>query len=159
MANNLILGAKGFNKLQLGYEINASQIKTRAFTVAATEVNGILPGDLLAVTGATQVYKKLATSGDKIAGIALATNVKVDPYFPQSEDGVRFLPGDKGGACIYGDVAVKLHGTAPSEGDAVYYSTTNNAFTKDSTGTIAFPGARFTGVTEGDVTGIFIQYI
>jgi hypothetical protein len=159
MASNLILGAKGFGKLILGYERNANQVKTRAFTVASTETNGILPGDLLAVTGATQVYKKLASTTDKIAGIALATNVKVDRYFPQSEDGVKFDAGDKGAAVIYGDVAVKLYGTAPSEGDAVYYNLTQGAFTKDSEGNVAFPGARFTGETEGDVTVIFVQYI
>lgn len=159
MASNLILGAKGFGKLILGYERNANQVKTRAFTVASTETNGILPGDLLAVTGATQVYKKLASTTDKIAGIALATNVKVDRYFPQSDDGVKFDAGDKGAAVIYGDVAVKLYGTAPSEGDAVYYNLTQGAFTKDSEGNVAFPGARFTGETEGDVTVIFVQYI
>lgn len=162
MASNLILGAKGFGKLILGYERNANQVKTRAFTVAATETNGILPGDLLAVTGATgatQVYRKFAASTDKIAGIALATNVKVDKYFPQSEDGVKFDAGDKGAAVIYGDVAVKLYGTAPSEGDAVYYNLTQGAFTRDSEGNVAFPGARFTGETEGDVTVIFVQYI
>lgn len=160
MASNLILGAKGFGKLLLGYERNANQVKTRAFTVAATETDGILPGDLLAVTGPTQVYKKLASASDKIAGVALATNVKVDPLFPQSEDGVKFAPGDKGAAVIYGDVAVKLYGTAPQEGDKVYYNLTQKAFTKDSTGgNVEFAGARFTGETEGDVTVIFIQYI
>lgn len=157
--NNLILGASGFNKLQLGYERNASQIKTRAFTVAATETDGILPGDLLAVTGVTQVYKKLAAQNDIIAGIALATNVKVDPMFPQSEGDVAFKPGEKGAALIYGDIAVKLHGTAPTEGDKVYYNLTQKAFTKDDAGNVAFPGARFTGETEGDVTTIFVQYI
>lgn len=157
--NSLILGAKGFSKLQLGYERNANQVKTRAFTVAATETNGILPGDLLAVTGPTQVYKKLASASDKIAGVALATNVKVDPYFPESTGDVKFVPGDKGAAVIYGDVAVKLYGTAPTEGDKVYYNVTQGAFTKEASGNVEFAGARFTGETEGDVTVIFIQYI
>lgn len=159
MANKLILGPSGFDKLMLGYERNVSQIKTRTFTVDATETDGILPGDLLTVTEVTQVYKKVSTTSDKIAGIALATNVKTDRWFPESENGVVFEPGDKAAALIYGDVAVKLYGTAPKEGDAVYYDLTNKAFTTESSGTLAFPGARFTGETEGNVTVIYVQYI
>ena len=159
MANKLILGANGFDKLKLGYERNVNQIETRTFTVAATETDGILPGDLLVCTDTTQVYAKPSATTDKIAGIALATNVKVDRYFPQSEDGVPFMPGDRGAALIHGDIAVKLYGTAPAEGDAVYYDLTNKAFTKSSSGTLAVPGARFTGETEGDTTVIFVQYI
>jgi hypothetical protein len=157
--NKLILGKDGFSKLKLGYERNVNQIETRAFTVAATETAGILPGDLLVCTSATQVYKKAASASDKVAGIALATNVKVDQYFPQSDDGVKFMPGDKGAVLIHGDIAVKLYGTAPVEGDAVYYDLTNHAFTKSSDGTLALPGARFTGETEGDITVIFVQYL
>lgn len=159
MANKLILGANGFDKLALGYERNVSQIRTRAFTVAATETAGILPGDLLVVTDKSQVYAKASKASDKIAGIALATNVKVDTLFPQSADEVAFKPGEKGAALIAGDIAVKLHGTAPNEGDAVYYDLTNKAFTKVAEGNLAFPGARFTGETEGNITVIYVQYI
>ena len=157
--NKLILGKDGFSKLKLGYERNVNQIETRAFTVAATETNGILPGDLLVCTSATQVYKKATAADDIVAGIALATNVKVDQYFPQSEDGVPFMPGDKGAALIHGDIAVKLYGNAPAEGDAVYYDLVNKAFTTTSTDNLALPGARFTGETEGDITVIFVQYL
>ena len=159
MANKLILGANGFDKLKLGYERNVNQIETRAFAVASTETDGIMPGDLLVCTAQTQVYKKASATNDVIAGIALATNVKVDRYFPQSEDGVPFMPGDRGAALIHGDIAVKLYGTAPTEGQAVYYDLANKAFTTESSGTLAVPGARFTGETEGDVTVIFVQYI
>ena len=159
MANKLILGANGFDKLKLGYERNVNQIETRTFTVASTETDGILPGDLLVVTGQTQVYAKASSASDKVAGIALATNVKVDRYFPQSEDGVPFMPGDRGAVLIHGDIAVKLYGTAPQEGDAVYYDLTNEAFTTTSASNLAIPGARFTGETEGDVTVIFVQYL
>lgn len=159
MANKLVLGASGFDKLMLGYERNVSQIKTRAFTVAETETDGILPGTLLVVTGQTQVYKAASATNDVIAGVALATNVKTDRYFPQSEDGVVFNAGDKGACLIQGDIAVKLHGTAPKEGEKVYYDLTNKAFTTAADGNLAFPGARFTGETEGDVTVIYVQYI
>ena len=157
--SKLILGQAGFDQLALGYETNVSQIKTRAFAVDAAETDGIVPGDLLACTNATQVYKKFSSANDKIAGIALATNVKVDPLFPQSSTEVKFMPGEHGAALIYGEMSVKLHGTAPKEGDAVYYDLTNKAFTTTSTNNVAIAGARFMGRTNGNVTVIFVQYI
>jgi hypothetical protein len=157
--SKLILGQAGFDQLALGYETNVSQIKTRAYTVAATETNGIVPGDLLACTANTQVYKVLTSATEKIAGIALATNVKVDPLFPQSATEVKFMPGDHGAALIYGEMAVKLYGTAPAEGDKVYYDLTQKAFTKTSTDNVEVPGARFMGRTNGNITVIFVQYI
>lgn len=159
MANKMILGASGFDKLALGYERNVSQIRTRAFTVAATEKDGILPGDLLAVTDLPQVYKRADATDNVIAGVAIATNVKVDTAFPQSDGEVAFKAGEKGSALIQGDIAVKLYGNAPKEGQAVYYDLTNKAFTTVKEGNLAFPGARFTGETEGDVTVIYVQYI
>jgi len=156
----LILGQSGFDQLVLGYETNASQIKTRAFTVAASETNGIVPGTLLACTSTSQVYKELTSGSEKIAGVALATNIKVDPLFPQSPTEVPFAAGEHASALIYGEIAVKLYGTAPVEGDAVYYDLTNKAFTKTSGGgNVEIPGARFMGKTNGNVTVIFIQYI
>lgn len=160
MANKLILGASGFDKLALGYELNVSQIRTRGFTVAATESSGIVPGDLLAVTSSPYVYKKFANKDtDKVAGIALATNVKVDPIFAQSATEVKFEAGERGAALVQGDIAVKLHGTAPTEGAAVYYSVAQGAFTATSTDNYEVKGARFTGQTEGNVTVVYVQYI
>lgn len=159
MANKLVLGTSGFDKLMLGYERNVSQIETRTFKVDETEVDGILPGSLLVVTGTTQVYKTPTQTTDVIAGVCLATNVKTDRWFPQSDTDVVFQPGDRAAALIHGDIAVKLYGTAPKEGDKVYYDLTNKAFTTNNSGTLAFPGARFTGETEGDVTVIYVQYI
>lgn len=155
----LILGQSGFDQLVLGYETNASQIKTRSFKVDASATNGILPGTLLACTSTTQVYKEFASADDKIAGIALATNIKVDPIFPQSPTEVPFAAGDHASALIYGDIAVKLYGTAPVEGAPVYYDLTNKAFTATSGGNVAIPGARFMGKTNGNITVIFVQYI
>lgn len=157
--SKLILGQSGFDQLVLGYETNVSQIKTRAYTVAPTETNGIVPGDLLACTANSQVYKVLSSAGEKIAGIALATNVKVDPLFPQSSTEVKFMPGDHGAALIYGEIAVKLYGSAPAEGAPVYYDLSNKAFTATADSNVAVTGARFMGRTNGDLTVIFVQYI
>ncbi|MEG1565331.1 MAG: hypothetical protein RR342_01135 [Bacilli bacterium] len=157
--SKLILGQSGFDQIALGYETNASQIEVRAFKVASTETSGIVPGTPVACTANTQVYKEYAASSEKFAGIALATNIKVDTVFPQSATEVKFMSGDNAGALIYGEIAVKLHGSAPAEGAPVYYDFTNKAFTATSTNNTQIPGARFMGRTNGNVTVIFVQYI
>ena len=154
----LIIGKDGFNKLQKGYEVNASDIKVRAFTVAADATTGIAAGELLAYTDKSQVYKAVSGTSDKIAGICLATNVKTDIMFPQSTTDVKFMPGEKGGCLVRGEVAVALHGTAPTEGAAVYYDLTNRAFTTVQSGNVACPNMEFRGRTEGNVTVVNVRY-
>ena len=157
-----IIGVKGYSRLQLGYETNVNDTLRRAYAVSNAETDGILPGDLLITTDAPQVYAraKAALGTAKIAGIALATNVLLDRTFPQSKDDVKFLPGVRGAALIRGSMAVKLTGTAPAEADPVYYDFTNRAFTNAAgSANIAFPGARFTGKTEGNITEVYVQYI
>lgn len=166
---SLIYGKDGYKKLQVGYETQVNDTLRRNYAVAKAETDGILAGDLLITTSATQVYAraKAALAGtQKIAGVALATNVKLDPLFPESKDGVKFLPGERGVAVIRGSIAVPFTGTAPTEGAAVYYDYTARAFTTATNGTgtgtpanIPFPGARFTGRTEGNVSEVYIQYI
>lgn len=156
--NNLIIGKDGFKKLQKGYEVNASQIEVRTFTVDSSVTDGIIPGELLVYTSNTQVYKPASATTDKVAGICLATNVKTDIMFPESSTDVKFMPGDKGGCLVRGEVAVALHGTAPTEGAAVYYDLTNKAFTTSSTGTIACTNMEFRGRTEGNVTVVNVRY-
>lgn len=161
---SLIYGAQGYKKLQVGYETNVNDTLRTSYTVSNNETDGILPGDLLLTSSAPKVYTraKAALGGtQKIAGIALATNVLLDPMFPQSanNDGPAFKAGTRGVAVLRGTVAVPLHGNAPVEGAAVYYDFTNRAFTTESSGTIAFAGARFTGRTEGNITEVYVQYL
>lgn len=162
---SLIYGKDGYNKLQSGYETNVNDTLRRSYAVAQSETDGILPGDLLITTSATQTYArcKAALSGtQKVAGIALATNVLLDPQFPQSKTDVPFKPGVRGAAVIRGSIAVPLTGNAPAEGAAVYYDFTARAYTTEagaSSVNIALPGFRFTGRTEGNVTEVYVQYI
>lgn len=160
---SMIYGADGYKKLQVGYETQVNDTLRRAYAVANSETDGILPGDLLLTSSAPQVYTraKAALSGtQKVAGIASATNVLLDPMFPQSPDGkVVFKPGVRGAAVIRGSIAVPFTGTAPTEGAAVYYDFTNRAFTATAGSNISLPGMRFTGRTEGNVSEVYVQYI
>lgn len=155
----LIIGKNGFSKLLLGREININQVKTKTFTVAANIPNSsILPGDLLITTEKAQVYTTPSKTGSvseyegKIAGIALATNVKVDPLFPQSSTEVGFEKGQQGACVVEGEVAVKLTGAAPVEGAKVYYSLADAAFTATAGSNLECPGFKFSGITEGNLT-------
>lgn len=159
---SLIYGKDGYKTLQCGYETQVNDTLRRAYAVANSETDGILPGDLLITTSSPQVYAraKAALSGtEKVAGIALATNVMLDPMFPQSPTDIPFKPGVRGAAVIRGSIAVPLHGSAPTEGAAVYYDFTNRAFTATADSNITLPGMRFTGRVEGNVAEVYVQYI
>lgn len=158
-----IFGKDGYQRLLLGREININDIRTRTCTIAKTDtssnaVAGVMGGELLVYTDRTQVYAPASKADDKVAGICLGTNVKLDPYFPESADEVKFLGGDACACVIQGDVAVRLYGTEPKEGAAVYYDFSKKAFTTTNTGTIACANMEFRGISEGSVTVVRVRY-
>lgn len=158
-----IFGKDGYQRLLLGREININDIKTRTCTIAKTDtssnaVAGVMGGELLVYTDRTQVYAPASKADDKVAGICLGTNVKLDPYFPESTDEVKFIGGDACACVIQGDVAVRLDGTQPKEGAAVYYDFSKKAFTTVNTGTIACANMEFRGISEGSVTVVRVRY-
>lgn len=162
-----IIGLDGFSRLMLGREININQIKTKTFTVAQSATVDVLPGDLLIRTNDTQMYitpdgTKTSTTASsaysgKEAGIALATNVKTDVLFPQSPTEVGFKKGEQGAVVVYGEVAVKLYGTAPKEGDDVYYNGQNRAFCGQASGDFKISDWKFSGITEGNLTVVMVK--
>lgn len=158
-----IFGKDGYQRLLLGREININDIRTRTCTIAKTDtssnaVAGVMGGELLVYTDRTQVYAPASKADDKVAGICLGTNVKLDPYFPESADEVKFIGGDACACVIQGDVAVRLDGTQPKEGAAVYYDFSKKAFTTVNTGTIACANMEFRGISEGSVTVVRVRY-
>ena len=158
-----IFGKDGYQRLLLGREININDIKTRTCTIAKTDtssnaVTGVMGGELLVYTDRTQVYAPASKAEDKVAGICLGTNVKLDPYFPESTDEVKFIGGDACACVIQGDVAVRLDGTQPKEGAAVYYDFSKKAFTTSNSGTIACANMEFRGISEGNVTVVRVRY-
>lgn len=161
-----IYGVSGYPRLRKGYELNINQIQTKAFQVSsAAPSTGIFPGELLIRTGVTQVYTNsdvLDNAGvvGNYAGIALATNIKLDKSFPMSANGTSFLAGESGACLVRGEVAVDLTGTAPAEGDAVYYDISERAFTNSSASgaNVALANMKFSGITEGNLTVVNILY-
>lgn len=160
-----ILGSSGFGRLAIGYPVNINDVDVKPFTVAATApADGIEPGALLVLTSAPNVLTvtdPVGSVGDytnKIAGIALATNVKLDTVFPQSTGEVTWKRGQAGGVVVRGEVAVKLTGAAPAPGAPVYFDLANQAFTATSTSNLALANMTFTGNTEGNITVVNIRY-
>ena len=157
-----IFGINGYGKVQLGFPVNINDCDIKPFTVSSNSSyvpeSGIPFGALLTYTGTTQVYGTPdtlteLTSAD-IAGIAVGTNVLLDRTFPQSLSGDAYQSGCAGNCLVRGEIAVKLTGDTPSEGDKVYFDVSELAFTKTSTSNVECVGFKFSGITEGDVTVI-----
>lgn len=160
-----ILGTSGFTRLAKGYPVNINDMDVKPFTVSSNAPEaGIAPGSLLIYDGdvnlvvPTDPLKTAADYANKVAGIALATNVKLDTVFPQSETGVNWLRGQAGGRAVKGEIAVQFSGTAPTPGAPVYYDIANGVFTTVSTSNLALTNMEFTGNTEGNLTVVNIRY-
>ena len=160
-----ILGTQGFGRLAVGYPVNINDVDVKPATVAANAPEaGIAPGSLLVLTDKPGVV----TSADpvstvegfknKIAGIALATNVKLDTVFPQSNSDVKWTRGQALGCAVRGEIAVRLTGAAPAPGAPVYYSIADDKFTASADGNVALTNMVFTGNTQGDITVVDILY-
>lgn len=162
-----IYGIKGFGRLAEGYPVNINDMDVKPFTVdAAAPEAGIKPGALLIYTDTynsfttTDPVKTKADYANKVAGIALATNVKLDTVFPQGGS-VNWLRGQAAGCAVKGEIAVTFDGTAPKQGAPVYYDITKGAFTAaagTSNANLELTNMRFTGNTEGTLTVVNILY-
>lgn len=159
-----IFGIGGFTKLALGYPVNINDVNVRTATVDATAEDGIEPGALVI---ATEKYNSVITTDTvgevlnyegKVLGIAMATNVKLDPCFPQSKEGIKWMPGEALGYVTTGEVTVKLTGAAPAPNAAVYYDVANGAFTATAGSNLALTNMRFVGITEGTNTVVRVLY-
>ena len=161
-----ILGSSGFGRLAKGYPVNINDIDVKPFTVSSSApADGIAAGSLLVMTSTPNVLttvdpvESASTYANKIAGIALATNVKLDTVFPQSAGEVTWERGQAGGCAVRGEIAVEFTGTAPAPGAPVYYVIASNKFTTNSAGTnIALANMTFTGNTQGSLTVVDIRY-
>lgn len=110
-------------------------------------------GDLLVYTGTQGEYAVAAAGAapDDIAGIALATNIKLVRQFPggSNAENATFEVGEAINLCINGYVAVAIEVTDITnlvEGAPVYLNA-NAKLTEDSTGS-QLTGWTFTGVYE-----------
>lgn len=159
----LIFGLNGYGKLLAGYPININDAVVKTGSVATDAENGIKPGDLLVFTDKFGVYgvvdsvKSASDYTNKIAGICMSDNVKLDTVFPQKGE-VAYMPGQGINVMTRGAVGVEITGAAPVPGAPVYYDIANGKFTTVSTSNLALPNMRFTGQVDGTLAGVEILY-
>ena len=146
----LIYGKSGIPKLMVGYPTVSDK-----YDVGPAVLEGdtpIYPGDVVMYGSASGAYLPASSLEDasEIAGIALATNVKVPTAYPAPQGPVAYQPGEAFGLLVRGFVAVELDADADladaTEGAPVYVTAAGKCTTV-STSNIATPW-KFMGITE-----------
>lgn len=147
---SLILGKDGIQKLMVGYPTVSDKYDVGPATVEGA--NPVYPGDVVMFGSAEAVYKPAASidSMRKVAGIAIATNVKTPMTYPAPQGPVPFQEGEAFGLMVRGFIAVALDANAvladAKEGAPVYI-TSAGKLTTVSTSNVD-TGWKFMGITE-----------
>lgn len=146
----LIYGKSGIPKLMVGYPTVSDKYDVGPAVLEGS--TAILPGDVVMYGSASGAYLPASSLSDfeEVAGIALATNVKVPNQYPAPAGPVAFQPGEAFGLLVRGFVAVALDAGADlddaTEGAPVYLTSAGKV-TTDSSGNIATPW-KFMGISE-----------
>lgn len=147
---SLILGKDGVQKLMVGYPTVSDKYDVGPAVLEGSAA--VLPGDVVMFGSASGSYKPAAslTAMTQVAGIVLATNVKVPSEYPAPAGPVAVNPGEAFGLLVRGFVAVKLDASAnlaDAKEGAIVYITSAGKLTTVSTSNIATPW-KFMGITE-----------
>lgn len=158
---SLILGKDGVQKLMVGYPTVSDK-----YDVGPAVLEGsapVLPGDVVMFGSASGSYKPAASLSDmsEVAGIVLATNVKVPGVWPAPTGPVAVNPGEAFGLLVRGFVAVALDADAVKadvkEGATVYLTSAGKVTTV-STSNIATPW-KFMGIVEGAAGSLVAEIV
>lgn len=147
----LIVGKSGIQKLMVGYPT----VSDKYDVVPATLESGTAHnGDVMMHGTSHSLYKVAAatiTAAKQIAGILLATNVKVPSAYPAPAGSVATNAGEAFNLIVRGFVAVELDSGAvvanAKEGAPVYVTSAGKLTTESGSGAVELPW-KFTGVTE-----------
>ena len=145
----LIKGKSGIQKLLVGYPTMSDKYDVMPATLSGADV---VNGDVVMFTSDHSVYKKAAsiTDASQLAGIVLATNVKVATTYPANSMNVPTKSGEQFNLVVKGFIAVELDSGADlnsaTEGTTVYVTSAGKLTTVSSSNVAT--NWRFTGVTE-----------
>ena len=147
---SLILGQKGIKKLMVGYPTVSDKYDVGPAVLEGS--TSVLPGDVVMMGSVSGSYKAVSTltSMSQVAGIVLATNVKVPHQYPAPEGPVAVEVGEAFGLLVHGFVAVACDETVVEEDvveGAPVYLTTAGKITTVSTDNIA-TSWKFMGIKE-----------
>lgn len=146
----LIYGKTGIQKLMVGYPTVSDKYDVGPAVLEGS--TAVKPGDVVMFGTASGSYKPASslTAMTQVAGIVLATNVKVPSAYPAPEGPVAVQPGEAFGLLVRGFVAVALDESAvlsdAKEGAKVYL-TAAGKITTVSASNIETPW-KFMGITE-----------
>lgn len=147
---SLIYGKSGIQKLMVGYPTVSDKYDVGPAVLEGSAA--AYPGDVVMFGSASGSYLPASSLSDanEVAGIVLATNVKVPSSYPAEKGPVPFQPGEAFGLLVRGFVAVKLDEDAvladAKEGAKVYLTAAGKVTTV-STDNIEMPW-KFMGITE-----------
>jgi hypothetical protein len=146
---SLILGRNGIQKLMAGYPT----VSDKCDVAPATLESGVASNGSVMMHGTAHSLYKVASSvatAEQVAGVLLATNVKVPGTYPAATGSVETKAGEQFGLIVRGFVAVELDAgadlAAATEGSTVHI-TAAGKLTTSTASTVALTW-RFTGVTE-----------
>lgn len=133
------------------------------YNVSGAVLTGTQPvefGDLVGFSGTKGYFEKLTTaaSAADVAGIVLATNVKLNLQWP--EGNVQTLPGEAFNLLVNGFMAVKLDANAVEANvkpNAQVYVTPTATLTTEAAGNFALTGVVFTGEVETQGTTLVAE--
>lgn len=136
--------------LMVGYPTVSDKYNVSGAVLEGTQ--SVNNGELVTFGSASGGYKKITalTSAKDIAGIVLATNVKVATTYPANDENIATKPGEGFNLCIWGYIAVDCDATAVEadvkEGATVYVTAAGKCTTvKDANFETTWT---FTGVKE-----------
>ena len=110
--------------LMVGYPTVSDKYNVSGAVLEGTQ--SVNNGELVTFGSASGGYKKITalTSAKDIAGIVLATNVKVATTYPANDENIATKPGEGFNLCIWGYIAIDCDVTAVEadvkEGATVY---------------------------------------
>lgn len=145
----LILGKNGIQKLMAGYPTVSDKYDVAPATLESGTAHN---GDVMMHGTSHSLYKVAASvsAASQIAGVLLATNVKVPDTYPAATGSVATKAGEQFNLIVRGFVAVELDSAADLaaavEGAPVYVTAAGKLTTVSSSTTAL--GWEFTGVTE-----------
>lgn len=146
-------------KFIVGYPTVSDKYNVSGAVLAGTQP--VEFGDLVGFSATKGYFEKLTTvtKAADVAGIVLATNVKLNLQWP--EGNVQTLPGEAFNLLINGFVAVKLDAGAVADNvlaNKPVYVTPTATLTTESASNFALPGVVFTGEVE-DQNGTLVAEI
>lgn len=140
----MIIGKSGIPMLKVGYPTVSD--KYNVVGAVLTGSDKVKFGQLVKYTTTTGYYEKATTNTD-IAGIVVATNVKLAEYL---EEAVYTNPGEAFNLLLNGYIAVELKDTDTDKvkPNGKVYVTSDAQFSADESSNTELTGYVFTGICE-----------